>query len=89
MKHRPVNSYYNVYRLITNRKEELCVAVSKTFEPLIDQAIKTYGSIQKVPVDQTVRGIFMECQHNHNYNFDPDQQENDVVINQLRPYAYD
>ncbi len=89
MKHRPVNSYYNVYRLITKPKEELCVAVSKTFEPVIDQAVKTYGSIQKVPVDQTVRGIFMECQRNHNYNFDPDQQENDVVINQLRPYPYD
>lgn len=89
MKHRPVNPYYNVYRLITNRKEALCVAVSKTFEPVIDQAVKAYGSIQKVPVDQTVRGIFMECRKNHNYNFDPEQQENDIVINQLRPYAYD
>ncbi len=89
MKHRPVNPYYNVYRLMTNRKEALCVAVSKSFEPLIDQAIKTYGSIRKVPVEQTVRGIFMECRHNHTYNFDPEQQENDVVINQLRPYPYD
>lgn len=51
MKHRPVNPYYNVYRLITNRKDALCVAVSKTFEPVIDQAVKAYGSIQKVPVD--------------------------------------
>lgn len=89
MKHRPVNSYYNVYKLITNRREELCVAVSKTFEPVIDQAVKTYGSIQKVPIDQTIRGIFMSCQENHNYQFDPEQQENDIVINQLRPYVYD
>ena len=74
MKHRPVNSYYNVYKLITNRREELCVAVSKTFEPVIDQAVKAYGSIQKVPVDQTVRGIFMPCRENHNYQFDPEQQ---------------
>lgn len=89
MKHCPVNAYYNVYRLVTSRRENLCVAVSRTFEPLIDQAIKTYGSIRNVPVEQTVRGIFMECRDSHNYNFDPDQQENDVVINQLRPYPYD
>jgi hypothetical protein len=89
MKHRPVNPYYNVYRLVTNRREALCVAVSKTFEPLIDQAVKTYGSIRKVPVEQTVRGIFMACRRNHHYNFDPEQPENDVVINQLRPYPSD
>lgn len=89
MKHRPVNPYYNVYRLITNRRELRCVAVSKTFETVIDLAVKTYGSIQKVPVDQTVRGIFMECRENHNYTFDAEQQENDIVINQLRPYTFD
>ena len=89
MKHRPVNAYYNVYRLIINQKEALCVAVSKSFEPLIDQVAKTYGSIRKVPVEQTVRGIFMECRHPHTYNFDPEQQESDVVINQLRSFPYD
>lgn len=89
MKHRSVNHYYNVYRLITNRRERRCVAISKTFETLIDDAVKRYGSIQKVPLEITVRGIFMECRENHNYTFDAERQENDVVMNQLRPYAYD
>ena len=70
-------------------KEEICLAVSKTFEPVIDQTIRIHLSTLKVPVTPTVRGIFMACQRNRNYHFDPDQQENDSVINPLRPYHDD
>ena len=89
MKHSPVNSYYNVYRLITDKKEHLCVAVSRSFETEIETAIKEYGNISKVPVDKTVRGIFLECQDKHRYNFDAEKPENDIVMNQLRPYTSD
>lgn len=86
MKHHPVNAYYNIYRLITNRQEHRCVAVSKQFEVEIEKLVKEYGSILHVPVDKTVRGIILECNSGNNFNFALERQENDVTINQLRPY---
>ncbi len=87
MKHSAVNEYYNVYRLITNKREHLCVAVSKKFETEIEKLIEEYGSLTKIPVNKTVQGIFLECDHNDHYNFDSEKQENDITVNQLRPYT--
>ena len=90
MKHSAANQYYNVYRLITDKEESSCVAVSKAFEMEIEKNLEMYGSIEKVPMDKTVRGIFLECKNNNSdYNFDVEQHENDIIMNQLRPYEGD
>jgi hypothetical protein len=89
MKHNPVNSYYNVYRLITYKKEHVCVAVSRSFEREIESGIKEYGNIAKVQANKTVKGIFLECQDKQSLNFHEEKPENDIVMNQLRPHTSD
>ncbi len=89
MRHNHVNQYYNVYRLVTDKKENLCVAVSKKFETEIEKLIAEYGSITKVPIHKTIQGIFLECSRDDNYNFDAEKQESDITVNQLRPYKAD
>ena len=74
------NKKFEVYRL--NSKEDLLVAIPGEYKEIIGEAIAEYGIIQNVPVDKTVRGIFL----NHNegtFELNTDEPQNDIVMNQL------
>jgi hypothetical protein len=61
------------------------VAVPKEYVPVIEQSTLEHGSIDKVPVEKTVRGIFLEQVWNDEYKLPAaEAQQNDITINQLR-----
>lgn len=72
---------YTIYQMITDKQEQLRVAVSGKFKVEIEKLLEEYGSLNNVPIDKTVRGIFLGELENVSDN---NLQENDITINQLR-----
>jgi hypothetical protein len=72
---------FSIYRFRTD--EQLCVAVPNAFKKVVTEAVQQYGSLQEVPNDKTVRGVFVH-RHGEKYHFiDNNEQQNDITINQL------
>lgn len=82
MENNEFNSF-TCFRLIT--ENERYVAVRNENLKVIDKALKMYGSFEKVPVEKTVRGIFLKNDVNVQASLARASQENDITINQLRP----
>lgn len=83
MKHNVDTKKFTVYKLITD--EKVYVAVPKEYVPVIERTTLEHGSIEKVPADKTVRGIFLKEVWNDEYQLPATEaQQNEITINQLR-----
>ena len=83
MKHNVDTKRYTVYRLSSGDKQY--VAVPKEYVPVIEQSTLEHGSIEKVPLDKTVRGIFLEEVWNDEYKLPgAGELQKDISINELR-----
>ena len=58
----------------------LHVAIPANYLPFIEQAEHEYGSLNLVPADKTVQGIFIKA---NGLPFDEAAQQNDVTMNRL------
>lgn len=72
---------YTIYQLITIKNERMHVAISAPMQSQIEALITSYGNLQAIPIDQTVRGIFLE---DHKSKSIAGKQESDITVNQLR-----
>lgn len=80
MKQTATNNYI-IYQL--SGRDRVYVAIPEEYEDVITDAVSIYGSLRYVPVEKTVRGIFLQKKNNV-YYLDKDVQQNDITINQLR-----
>ena len=71
---------FTVYRLLT--ENDKYVAIPNEYLSTLELAVKDFGTLKNVPVDKTVRGIFL-VKENNNFQLDEDAQQNDITINQL------
>ena len=71
---------FTVYKL--NTEDQLYVAIPEEYNEVIQDAIAEYGSIEAVPSDKTVRGIFFPKEKGVPFP-DENAQQNDITINQL------
>ena len=58
MKHNVDTKKFTVYQLISD--EKVYVAILKEYMPVVEQHRLEFGSIDKVPSDKTVRGVFLK-----------------------------
>ncbi len=75
-----LNNDFTFYDLITIKREIHRVAISEINQIEIDKLLEEYNTLEKIPVDKTVRGFFVNNENSPDF----DKQENDITINQLR-----
>ena len=72
---------YTIYQLITTKDETMRVAISASMQSEIETLLATYRSLQDIPIDKTVRGVFLEGDSLADLS---EKQESDITVNQLR-----
>jgi hypothetical protein len=82
MKHNANPLKFVIYKLITEKR--VYVAIPKEYVIEIENEIRFFHGINRVPNDKTVRGIFLKKISTDVYELDENAQQNDITINQLR-----
>jgi hypothetical protein len=74
----------HIYRL--NTQHERYVAIAPEDHKVIAAVLEQWGSLENVPVEKTVRGMFVLKNSGGGYDpVDDNRQENDITIRELRP----
>jgi hypothetical protein len=71
---------YTLYRLSDSR----LVAIDEENQKVLDHCISIWNELAKVPVDRTVRGVFVIKENGELMSEEKTAQQNDLTINQLR-----
>ena len=61
------------------------VAIDATNLQVVEHCLSIWHKLQNVPVDRTVRGIFVKRNSTGGWESEQSDQQNDITLNQLRP----
>lgn len=72
---------YTLFRLPDQR----LVAIDGENQKVLGHCLGIWRSYKNVPVDRTVRGIFVDRTNGGLQSVDESAQQNDITVNQLQP----
>jgi hypothetical protein len=72
---------YVLFRL----SDEQLVAVDEENLKVLEHCMSVWKQLEKVPVDRTVRGVFVRKAGGELFSISDSIQQNDITINQLIP----